>query len=101
MMPETWKWERRHDDGSVPCWTLRGPRRVLCRWWEVPEGSPPPPEAASIASVPELQAENARLWTIVEAARCLLLAATGPIGGPTSWVVTRKHWLVEAAKEKP
>jgi len=47
-----------------------------------------------------LQDENARLEGLLKAARHLLMAATGPEGGPTSWQETRLRWLEETASRK-
>ena len=39
------------------------------------------------------KAEVERLRMVVKAAKHLLLAATGPNGGPTSWLETRDRWM--------
>ena len=53
-----------------------------------------------VQEIKQLQTEVARLEELLKAARHLLMAATGPEGGPTSWQETRLRWLEETASRK-
>ena len=60
-------------------------------------------EGRDVTSLPGLWSEEdrvpvadlERLEKLIKAAKHLLLAATGPSGGPTSWVETRRRWMEE------
>ena len=46
-----WEWERIEDEGKVTEWSLKGPTKVLCRFWY---DGPPEQDALLIAAAPDL-----------------------------------------------
>ena len=48
---------------------------------------------SDLKKLQQIESEKLTLYNLCHAAKHLILAAKGPIGGPTSWEDTKDEWI--------